>query len=121
MSCQYSWLSKINYHFIIGICQILGITTQITWSMNYKLVEGKTERLVDLCKQAGAIEYISGATAKNYLDEDLFLREGIKITYIDYSNYPEYNQLFPPFDHAVSIIDLIFNEGRNATKFMKSF
>ena len=121
MSCQYSWLSKINYHFIIGICRILGITTQITWSMNYKLVEGKTERLVDLCKQAGAIEYISGATAKNYIDENLFLREGIKIIYIDYSNYPEYNQLFPPFDHAVSIIDLIFNEGRNATKFMKSF
>ena len=121
MSCQYSWLSKINYHFIIGICQILGITTQITWSMNYKLVEGKTERLVNLCKQAGAIEYISGATAKNYIDENLFLREGIKIIYIDYSNYPEYNQLFPPFDHAVSIIDLIFNQGRNATKFMKSF
>jgi len=32
----------------------------------------------------------------------------------------EYNQLFPPFEHGVSI-DLIFNEGENASKFMKSF
>jgi len=33
----------------------------------------------------------------------------------------EYQQLFPPFEHGVSIIDLIFNEGENAAKFMKSF
>ena len=40
---------------------------------------------------------------------------------MDYSNYPEYNQLYPPFEHGVTILDLIFNEGSNATKFMKSF
>ncbi len=40
---------------------------------------------------------------------------------MDYSRYPEYAQLFPPFEHAVSIIDLIFNEGPNAPEFMKSF
>jgi hypothetical protein len=48
-------------------------------------------------------------------------RKGIDIEWMDYSNYPEYNQLYPPFEHAVSIIDLIFNEGDNATKYMKSF
>ena len=89
--------------------------------MNYKLIEGKTERLVDLCNQAGATEYISGPAAKNYIDEELFNREGIKLSYMDYSEYPEYQQLFPPFEHGVSIIDLMFNEGENATKFMKSF
>jgi hypothetical protein len=121
MTCQERWLSQINYHFITGICQILGISTQISWSMNYKLIEGKTERLVELCKQAGATEYISGPAAKDYIDRELFSKEGIKLTYIDYSEYPEYNQLFPPFEHEVSIVDLIFNEGENATKFMKSF
>ena len=121
MTCQEQWLSQINYHFITGICQILGISTQISWSMNYKLIEGKTERLVELCKQAGATEYISGPATQSYIDPELFSKEGIKLTYIDYSEYPEYNQLFPPFEHEVSIIDLIFNEGENATKFMKSF
>jgi hypothetical protein len=121
LGCQQRQLSQINYHFMTGICKILGISTQISWSMNYKLIEGKTERLVDLCKQAGATEYISGPVAKSYIDEELFRREGIKLRYIDYSEYPEYHQLFPPFEHGVSIIDLIFNEGVNATKFMKSF
>ena len=40
---------------------------------------------------------------------------------MDYSGYPEYQQLYPPFESHVSIIDLIFNEGPNATKYMKSF
>ena len=39
----------------------------------------------------------------------------------DYSGYQEYNQLFPPFEHAVSIVDLIFNEGENAKNYIKSF
>lgn len=120
-SCQQSMLSQINYHFITEVCKILGISTQISWSMNYKLIEGKTERLVDLCKQAGATEYISGPAAKTYMNDELFRSEGIKLRYMDYSKYPEYNQLFPPFEHGVSIIDLIFNEGENASKFMKSF
>ena len=76
---------------------------------------------MDLCKQAGADEYISGPTAKDYTDEELFRKEGIALRYIDYSGYPEYRQLFPPFEHRVSVIDLIFNEGPGATKFMKSF
>jgi hypothetical protein len=89
--------------------------------MDYKLLEGKTEKLVDLCKQVGATEYISGPAAKTYIDEELFRSESIRLSYIDYSGYPEYQQLFPPFEHGVSIIDLIFNEGQNARKYLKSF
>src|SRR5436305_403835 len=38
-----------------------------------------------------------------------------------YSQYHEYRQLYPPFVPKISIIDLIFNEGVDATKYMKSF
>jgi hypothetical protein len=51
----------------------------------------------------------------------LFNDESISLEYMDYSSYPEYRQLFPPFEHGVSIIDLIFNEGPDAPKYMKSF
>lgn len=121
LSCQEKYLSRINYLFIVNICKILGINTKISWSMDYNIVEGKTERLISLCKQAQATEYISGPAAKNYINEDLFKQENIKLSYIDYSNYPEYHQLYPPFEHGVSVIDLIFNEGENAKKYMKSF
>lgn len=115
------FLSKINYRFLTAICKILGIDTKLSWSMDYRLIEGKTERLIDLCKQAGATEYLSGPTAKPYIGESLFRKEDIILRYMDYSGYPEYSQLFPLFEHHVSIIDLIFNEGPNATKYMKSF
>jgi hypothetical protein len=114
-------LSRVNYRFLTAICRVLGIRTQISWSMDYRLAEGQTERLVDLCKQAGATEYLSGPAAKDYMDEALFEREGIALRYMDYSGYPEYRQLFPPFEHGVTVLDLIFNEGPEATRYMKSF
>lgn len=116
-----TYLSQINYRFLTGICSILGIQTKLSWSMDYRLTEGKTEKLIDLCNQVGATEYLSGPTAKGYIDEDLFKQKNIKLRYMDYSGYPEYTQLFPPFEHNVSIIDLIFNEGPNAPKYMLSF
>lgn len=116
-----SLLSLINYRFLKAICGILGIKTKLSRSKDYDLIEGKTERLVHLCRQTSATEYLSGPTAKGYIDEELFKKEGIRLTYLDYSGYREYRQLFPPFDHHVSIIDLIFNEGPNAKKYMLSF
>jgi hypothetical protein len=116
-----TYLSEINYKFITAICGILGINTPLSWSMDFNIVQGKPERLVDLCKQTGAVEYVSGPSAKGYLDDKLFEQEGIRLSFIDYSKYPEYTQLFPPFEHKVSILDLLFNEGPNATEYMLSF
>jgi hypothetical protein len=114
-------LSLINYRFLTAINRLLGITTPITWSMDYKLKGDRTERLLGLCEQAGATEYLSGPTAKAYLDEEQFMRRGITVKYMDYSAYPEYRQLYSAFEPKVSILDLILNEGPRAFKFMKSF
>ncbi len=120
LECAEELLSRVNFRFISAICRILGIETKLSWSMDYELVEGQTERLVGLCKSASATHYISGPAAKEYMDPELFKREGIELSYIDYSGYPEYTQLFGAFEHKVSIIDLIFNEGPHAVKYMKS-
>ena len=115
------WLTEINYTFILTISKILGINTTISMSNNYDLSGDKAERVVSLCKQAGAAEYISGPSAKNYINIDDFNSSGIKLIWMDYSNYPEYNQLYPPFEHGVTILDLLFNCGPYATQYMKSF
>ena len=114
-------LCQINYKFLFAILQILGISTKITFSQDYGLIEGKTERLVDLVRKAGGAEYISGPSAKDYIDSTLFDEAGIKLTWMDYSGYPEYPQLHPPFEHGVSILDLIFNCGADAPRYMKGF
>lgn len=121
LGCLEPSLSKINYRFLTAICEILGITTKLSWSMDYTLAHDKTERLIDLCKQADATEYVSGPTAKGYIQEELFAGENILLSYMDYGNYPVYEQLHGPFEHAVSVVDLLLNEGPHATKFMKSF
>ncbi len=116
-----TYLSVINYNFICEINKILDIKTKISWSLDYILEGERSEKLLNICKQAGANEYISGPAAKSYLNINLFEQENIKVTWADYSDYKEYNQLFPPFEHGVSILDLVFNEGENAKLFMKSY
>lgn len=116
---QEEYLCQVNYKFIYAINEILGIETKISFSQDYGLIEGKTERLVDLVQKAGGDEYLSGPAAKDYIDEEQFKRAGIKLSWMDYSGYPEYTQLYPPFEHGVSILDLIFNCGTEARKFMK--
>ncbi|MBW1743067.1 MAG: WbqC family protein [Deltaproteobacteria bacterium] len=105
-------LSAINFRFLQAIAEMLGTETRITWSMDYVIAEGRTERLVSLCRQVGAGLYLSGPAAKSYLDEALFAAAGIQVSWMDYSGYPEYEQLFcPPFIHEVSVLDLIANVG----------
>lgn len=119
LNSKTDWLTEINYTFIVEICKILGIQTDIKFSNEFELLEEKTERLVGICKQLDAQVYYSGPSAKAYMNEKLFIDSGIEIQYFDYSNYPEYNQLYPPFEHSVSVLDLIFNEGKNALNYTK--
>jgi hypothetical protein len=121
LNCDTNNLSDINISLIKAVNLILGVTTKIIKSSELGLIERKTERLVDLCKKVGGTEYYTGPAAKNYLDESFFLKEEIKVNYLNYSGYPEYHQLYGEFAHDVSILDLIFNEGDNASSYMKSF
>jgi len=116
---SYTHLSQLNWRFIDAICQYLEIRTHITWSSDYALVDGKTERLADLCAQAGATEYISGPAAKDYVAAEVFESANIKLSWFDYSGYPQYPQSGDEFVHEVTILDLLFNCGKDAPKYMK--
>lgn len=113
-------LSKINYGFIAQILSILNIPTVLNWSREFPdAPSGKTERLVHICKSLNATEYISGMAAKDYLEVELFEKEQIKVVWADYSGYQPYRQLYTPFEHGVSILDLLFNEGIQSSHFLK--
>lgn len=116
---SYTHLSHLNLRFIEAICGYLGMKTTIKLSEEYTLVEGKTDRLLNLCLQAGATEYISGPAAKDYIEENLFLEQNIQLTWFDYTGYPEYPQLWGDFVHQVSIIDVLFNCGRKTANYMR--
>jgi hypothetical protein len=117
-----SRLSDINRLFIEAACSVLGIRTRITRSSDYAIsANGRTGNLVALCLAAGGDDYLSGPSARAYIEEEQFARAGIRVSYMDYSGYPEYPQLNAPFVHEVSVLDLIFNTGPEAPGYMKSF
>lgn len=121
LECDEQYLSEINHRFLAAISGVLGIATPLSWSTDYEKTDGKNERLISICRQLGAQAYLSGPSAKGYISEQMFADAGIRVEWMDYAGYPEYRQAYPPFTHEVSMLDLIFNEGPNATMFMKSF
>lgn len=114
-------LSQINYNFLKAVSGLLGITTRFIWSSEFELQGDKSQKLLHICQDLQATHYISGPSALDYLEEDLFRKNAIEVIWMDFAGYPEYPQFFGPFEHAVSILDLLFNTGPAATSYMKSF
>jgi hypothetical protein len=114
-----TFLSDINRVWIEAIAGIMEITTRISQSMDYRLTESDpSARLLEICQQAKADVYLSGPAARVYLDEALFAKGGVVVRYMDYAGYPEYPQLYPPFEHAVTVLDLLFMTGAHAPAYL---
>lgn len=106
---DWEMLSELNQSLIKDISKMLSIKTIFKSSAKYHLEGDKIHKLISLLKQMNASEYISGPSGKNYLSgaENLFTENGIKIRYMDYSNYKPYKQSIDGFKDNVSIIDMI--------------
>lgn len=118
-NCRKPLLSEINRDLLEMVCSYLGIDTRITCSMDYELIDGKSERLLDLTHKAGGSEYVSGPAAQGYLDEAVFAESGVKVRWFDYSGYPEYLQLWGDFEHGVTVLDLLFNCGKESRRYLR--
>ena len=110
---QLSSLSEINLLFIKWINKKLGITTNIHFAEDFDLPVDRIERLVSICETLNADVYLSGPSAKDYLNEENFTVKGIAVEWMEYGNYSEYKQLHGDFIHFVSVLDLLFNQGAN--------
>lgn len=116
---EWDSLSELNQFLIKTIStEFLGIKTEFVDSRQLSVTEKNLDRLICLLKKADAGVYISGPSARNYIDEKAFDGAGIKLIYKDYTGYPEYPQFFPPFAHDVSILDLLFHAGPDAPYFI---
>ncbi len=112
---EWEYLSKLNQYLIKQISrEFLGIETEFRDSHEFEKTGVKHERLLTMLLSAGATTYVSGPAAKDYIVAEDYEKAGIELVWKDYSGYPEYKQLYPPFDHAVSIIDLLMNTGTDA-------
>jgi hypothetical protein len=115
---EMQFLSQINLSFLRLISRWLGIQTKITHSSDYPAPAERTRRLVSICQMSEASEYLSGPAAKGYLEEELFNQASIAVRWFDYEGYPAYPQLFGPFEHRVTVLDLLLNTGPDAMQYL---
>lgn len=111
-------LTDVNVVFLSGISGLLGLKTRMTRDMAYPAQGTKTERLLGIVQAAGADHYLSGPSARDYFDESMFTAAGVTPEWMTYQGYPEYPQLHGGFEHAVTTLDLLFNTGRNAWRYL---
>ena len=106
------FLADFTVDFTIALAREIGISqTRFMRSSGILGVDGqKTDRLIQILKHVGASHYISGPSAKDYLEEEKFVAAGISFEYMTY-DYHQYQQFYPPYDPQVSILDLLFMNG----------
>jgi len=105
-------------HAVLIAREFLGLRTVFADSRDYAATGQKLDRLLDLVVQSGATTYVSGPSAKEYIVAERFNQAGIELVWKDYAGYPPYPQRFPPFEHKVSILDLLFNCGPQAPHYI---
>jgi len=115
---EWKRLSELNQYAIRAISEALEIKTIFATSDKVDCKGDKNEKLVAIIQSVGGDSYLTGPAAKAYLDEEVFRSNGIELIWKDYSGYPEYKQKYPPFNHLVTVLDLIFNEGPNAAEYI---
>src|ERR1044071_7543125 len=98
------FLADFTIDFTIALARELGNThTSFSRSPEVAGIDGqKTDRLLQILKAVGATHYISGPSARDYIEKEKFDLASIALEYMEY-NYPEYPQLYSPFDPYVSI------------------
>ena len=113
------FLADFTIDFTVALARELGNThTRFLRSSKLAGINGqKTERLVQILQAVGGTHYISGPSARDYIEKERFDRADITLEYMEY-NYPEYPQLYPPFDPYVSILDLLFMTGPEAPNYI---
>lgn len=116
---KFDTISGLNVNIINWIMRELDIKTNIKMSSEYSAVGTRTDRLIDILKKAGATSYLSGPSAKSYLEVEKFREAGLELEYKVY-DYPDYPQLYGKFEPQVSVLDLLFNCGAEARSHLKS-
>ena len=108
-------LSEFNRRLTVTIARdFLGIRTEFADSRQYTRVGRRQAGLLEILRQAGAAVYLSGPAGRNYIQAEQFAAVGIELHWKDYRGYPEYSQLYPPFLHEVTVLDLLFHVGPRA-------
>jgi hypothetical protein len=111
-------LADLDIELTRLICSDLGIQTTLVRSSSLDCGGAKDDRLISIVRAVGGRRYLSGPSARAYLQPEKWRQAGIELAYKDYEGYPEYPQIEGPFESSVSVIDLLFAVGERAPDYI---
>src|SRR5205823_3908231 len=92
----------------------LGIQIPIVRESELQIGGQSTERLVNICKAVNADTYVSGIGGKNYIQDEIFEKSGIRLEYQNYVPRPYPQRFTDEFVPNLSIIDMLANVGQES-------
>ena len=113
---KFQYLVDLNTEIIKFIMNELEIKSKIVFSSELEISKKGSDRVIDICKAVGADHYITGTFwAESNLRVEEFKKSNIDIEFQKFQ-HPIYKQIHGEFIPEMSIIDLLFNEGRKEAK-----
>jgi hypothetical protein len=113
-SHEPEFLADFTVETTIALARELGIgKTRFLRSSTLPVSGAKSDRLLEILASVGATHYVSGPSARDYMELDKFAAAGITVEFMQY-DYPEYPQLHGAFEPQVSILDLLMMTGADA-------
>lgn len=121
--CPDKKLGQFLFNSHIKICEYLGIDTELILSSSFDKhteLKGK-DKVISICKQLGADEYINAIGGQELYDKKEFAENGIRLNFLQ-ANLREYSQLKNEFVAGLSIIDIMmFNSKEEIKEMLNDF
>ena len=117
---EWDKLIDLNVFIIKYINELLNIKIPVYYESDLNIEGEKTTRIINICKKLNADTYLSGIGGKEYLIEEEFIKTGIKLIYQNFK-HPVYTQVYPGFEPFMSIVDLLFNCGKESKNLLYRF
>ena len=119
-SVKYDYLFDLNIKILKFFLNALNIKTKIIYSSQLKLKYSKSDRALDLAKKTNSTHILFGELGSNYADINKF-KENKVIPIFQKYIHPIYNQFnSKKFFSKMSVIDLLFNYGKDSRKILLS-
>jgi hypothetical protein len=113
-------LSEMNIYITKLLCSVLGINTKFFTSSEMNIEGTRDDRLINICRSLDCDFYLSGPSARNYINNEKFANSHVTLAYINYDYYRKYEQSYGDFNHFVSVLDVIFHCGNDAPNYIFS-
>ena len=104
-------LAKFNFLTIGFLAKELELKPKFYFSSEFGLQDTGSKLLLEIAKRLKADVYLSGEMGKEYLQIELFKKEGVKVEFQKFRAKP-YQQLWGKFIPNLSTLDYLFCDGR---------